>query len=447
MIKILIKLFEVMIEVGNTIITTLSIGSSTPVKIDWGNDKVWPEETGTYIILPRTGATIASASNYSYISNISASTTAWTVTSSDSSWLTAYRVSGTQARFDVTENTSVDDRTATLSFKIGTTEYATYTVRQMGAAVFIVLTPRLVQLSDGTSRTGTISVSANTTAWTVTSTSSWITAEKYVPYSTPMVRYTLAENSGTTQRTGYITVSYGSTSAQTQVNQGYGVYVFSGLTTNPISLSSGQTYFSISIVSKLGNTATTQPSVSTGLTPFNVNLTSAVSGGTTGQWNYFFTCDSATSTTQQTASIVFTQPNSNKTLTYVINQQPKYVPQGIDGITSAATYGNWILGTTEYSTITTPAGTFTINGAVIVFPSPITRDYTATISSMAYQFGPTTTGASPTTYNVSNLTYNIPSGATFAASGTTYNGIELNNLTGNHSPRMQINEANGFTVS
>ena len=449
MIKILRKLFEVMIEVGNTIITTLSIGSSTPVKIDWGNDKVWPEGTGDYIILPRTGATIASASNYSYISNISASTTAWTVTSSDSSWLTAYRVSGKQARFDVTENTSVDNRTATLSFKIGTAEYATYTVRQMGAAVFIVLTPRLVQLSDGTSRTSTISVSANTTAWTVASTSSWITTEKFVPYSTPMVRYTLAENSGTTKRTGYITVSYGTTNAQTQINQGYGIYVLTGLTTNPVSLSSGQTNFAISIVSKLGNTATTEPSVSIGYNPqLNVQLISMQTGGTTGQHNYFFSCNTASTTGQTTASIVFTQPNSNKTLTYVVNQKGKANPSPtgttISGITTYTTNGEWILGYVDTGIYET-TGVHT-KGIALVYPDEISDEVVA-ILSMTYQTGPFVSGTSPTSYTLTDEEYTVSAGQTFNVSidGTTYtfNGRWITYPT----PGTQINYLSRFDIT
>lgn len=441
MIRILKRLFEVMIQVGNTIITTLSIGSSTPVKIDWGSDKVWPEATGTYIILPRTGATIASASNYSYISNISASTTAWTVTSSDSSWLTAYRVSGTQARFDVTENTSVGDRTATLSFKIGTTEYATYTVRQMGAAVFIVLAPKLVQLSDGTSRTGTISVSANTTAWTVTSTSSWITAEKYVPYSTPMVRYTLAENSGTTQRTGYIKVSYGSTSAQTQVNQGYGLYVLSALTTNPISLTSGQTNFAISIVSKLGNTPV-EPSYSIGYNPqLNVQLISMQTGGTTGQHNYFFSCNSASTTGQTTASIVFTQTASSKSITYVVNQKGKATPTPtgttISGFTVSRAYGDWQLGkyVTSYTTIggvNTP-----IYVMAILNPNNVSGDFTYTLDCDYYtrQGETQTDGTINRTLDFTPQTINIPSGDT-AYGITLYGG-----------PNLTITTVRTFTVT
>jgi len=436
-----------MIEIGNHVITAITIGSTTPIKIDVGSTQVWPDGENIYIILPSTGTSVLSSANYAYVSNISASTNSWTVESDNTSWLTVRKTSNTQARFDYTDN-GITERTAHLNFKIDGVTYATFTVRQTAAQVYIVLTPTFVNLTDGLETGGTISVSSNTQDWVVATTSEGFTAEKYAIGSTYIVRWNVTENTTGQQRIGYINVSYGSVTATTQINQSDSIYVFTGLTTNPMSIGSAQTRFSISLVSRFGQAITEQPSVSIGYNPdTNVQLTSSATGGAQGQWNFVFSCNANNTKSQRTTTIVFTQPGSNKTLTYVVHQNRKFVPKGVDGVTSAATYGEWILGTAEYSSVSVPAGNFTINGAVIVSPYPITRDYTATISSMVYQMGPTTTGGSPTVYNVSNLTYNIPSGATFIASGTTYNGIELNNLTGNHSPRMHINEANGFTVS
>ena len=41
------KLLDLMIQIGNTVISVINIGSATPVKIDWGNDQVWPETSPT----------------------------------------------------------------------------------------------------------------------------------------------------------------------------------------------------------------------------------------------------------------------------------------------------------------------------------------------------------------------------------------------------------------
>lgn len=419
--------------------------------IFFGKEKIWPVDYE--IILNHYDVRVLTGASWATIS-VTANTNDWyvqAVCTAGGNWLTASKTSNTQARYEWTQNESTEERSGYLKFMIDGTEYARCEVTQAAQQLYITLSPTFVNLTDGLATAGTITVTTNAPDWQVevgSQSSQGFTAEKYAVGSTYIVRWTVTENTTGAQRIGYINVYYGSVTATTQINQSAEIYVFTGLTTNPMSIGSAQTQFSISLVSRFGQTITEQPSVSIGYNPaMNVQLTSSASGGTTGQWNYVFSCNANDSESQRTTTIVFTQPGSNKTLTYVVQQAKKFVPQGIAGITSAATYGNWILGTAEYSSVSVPAGTFTINGAVIVSPNPITRDYTATISSMVYQTGPTTTGGSPTVYNVSNLTYNIPSGATFTASGTTYNGIELNNLTGNHSPRMHINQANGFIVS
>jgi hypothetical protein len=121
----------------------------------------------------------------------------------------------------------------------------------------------------------------------------------------------------------------------------------------------------------------------------------------------------------------------------------------IEGITVKAYSGNWVIGTVKMGqTGNIPGlGELDVNGIVIATTTPITRDYTASISSLAYQYGPTSTGGTPTSYSVTNQTYNIASGATFNSyDGTTYYGI-MPGLTGNPSPRLQINQVTGFSVS
>lgn len=98
-------------------------------------------------------------------------------------------------------------------------------------------------------------------------------------------------------------------------------YVLSGLTTSPMRIEKDQTNFTISIVSKQGETATAQPTVSIGYHPeMNVQMIMAVAGGTQGQWNYGFSCNANNNLSQRSISITFTQPGSNKTLTYHIVQ-------------------------------------------------------------------------------------------------------------------------------
>ena len=56
--NILRKILEFMIEIGNTIITAITIGNDTPQKIDVNTTQVWPDSSGNYINLPSTGSSI-----------------------------------------------------------------------------------------------------------------------------------------------------------------------------------------------------------------------------------------------------------------------------------------------------------------------------------------------------------------------------------------------------
>ena len=431
-----------MIEIGNTVISVLNIGNATPVKIDWGNDQVWPYGSTDYIILPSTGGSIGSTANYATISNISASTTSWTVESDSTSWLTVTKTSNTQARYTVTEN-GITERTGTLSFKIGGVTYATYQVRQMAAQVYITVSPTFVNLQNGLATGGTISVSSNTTAWTVSTVSAGFTAEKYLIGSTYVVRWQVTENTTGAQRIGYINVSYQDVTATTQINQGDSIYVFSGLTTNPMTIGSGQTSFTISLVSKFGQAITEQPTVSIGYQPeMNVQFQYAVSGGTQGQWNFVFSCNANDTESQRTTSIVFTQPGSQNTLTYVVHQQRMAPAPSIDGITVKAYSGNWVLGTVTNGQTTVPVGTVDVDGIVIATTSPITAAHTATVS-MVYQNGPLTQQGTPTTYTKTNEQISIPAGSTVTAGGNTYYGVWVQTPL----PRLSVNQVTQFTVS
>ena len=321
----------------------------------------------------------------------------------------------------------------------------------MAAELYITVSPTFVNLQNGLATGGTIAVTSNTTAWTVSTVSAGFTAEKYLIGSTYVVRWQVTENTTGAQRIGYINVSYRSVTATTQINQSDSIYVFSGLTTNPMTIGSGQTSFTISLVSKFGQTITEQPTVSVGYQPeMNVQFQYAASGGTQGQWNFGFSCNANDTESQRTVSIVFTQPGSNNTLTYVVHQQRMAPAPSIGNVTVKAYDGNWVLGTLQRShTGNIPGlGELPVNGIVIVSTVQITSNFTATIGSMTYQYGPTTTGGTPTVYTVSNVTVNISSGASFYCSedGLTYYGVQPT-LDGNPSPRLQINQVTGFSVT
>lgn len=432
-----------MFTFGNYTVKSGSFGNRPILSMWFGNKKFYPDGTTQSIVLESTSASVGESGTDAYI-NLTASSVSWTVVS-DASWITVAKDRNNRARYWVDANTS-GQRTGTISFKIDGVTYATFTITQASVTYYITLAPKLVNLTDGLATGGTISVSSNTTEWTVSTSSAGFTAEKYYIGGKYNVRWTVTENTTGAQRIGYIKVSYGSVTAQTQINQSYETYVLSGLSSNPMTIGSGQTSFIISLISKFGQAITEQPSVSIGYMPtMNVQMDWAATGGAQGQWNFRFTCNANDTTSQRTVSIVFTQPGSNKTLTYVINQRRGMKPTPeptIEGITAKAQYNNWVLGTVTNGQTTVPIGTVDMDGIVIAIAEQITTDHTATVS-MVYQNGPLTSAGTPTTYTKTDQEVSIPAGSTITASGNTYNGVWVQTPL----PRLSVNQVTKFIVN
>lgn len=432
-----------MFTFGNFTVKSGSFGNSPILSMWFGNKKFYPDGTTQSIVLESTSASVGESGTNAYI-NLTASSASWTVVS-DASWITVAKDRNNRARYWVEANTS-GQRTGTISFKIDGVTYATFTITQASVTYYITLTPKLVNLTDGLATGGTITVSSNTADWTVATASEGFTATKTLVGSTYVVRWTVTENTTGAQRIGYIKVSYGSVTAQTQINQSYETYVLSGLSSNPMTIGSGQTSFIISLISKFGQAITEQPSVSIGYMPtINVQMDWAATGGAQGQWNFRFTCNANDTTSQRTVSIVFTQPGSNKTLTYVINQRRGMKPTpepSIEGITVKDYYNNWVLGTVTNGQTTVPVGTVDMDGIVIAIAEQITTDHTATVS-MVYQNGPLTSAGTPTTYTKTDEQISIPAGSTITASGNTYNGVWVQTPL----PRLSVNQVTKFIVN
>ena len=124
------KFIKKMIEIGNNVITAITIGSNTPSKIDVGSTQVWPDGSADYIILNNYSARfLSSGSNYAYVNVTSASTTAWTATTTDS-WITLSKVNSSRLRYDITQNSGAE-RTGTIVFQAGTAT-ANFEVSQVG---------------------------------------------------------------------------------------------------------------------------------------------------------------------------------------------------------------------------------------------------------------------------------------------------------------------------
>lgn len=441
MIRLLKKLWKAMIQIGSTTIDTIFQGSTTPDHIDVGSTQVWPDVAPTYYItLSSTGATVGSGGTQGTIT-VTTNYSNWTVESSDTSWLTASKSNSGTCRYYTTENDMVDERTATLSFKITGTTYATFTVRQSGAALLLVIYPTTLNLPYATQTSSFTSVTANTTNWTVTaSPSSAITASKT---SNTRIDWTIQANTGTTGRYCYITVSYGGTSVQETIYQPSGYYV-DVLNTSPMSIAAGTTTFQVSVISRLDQTAV-QPTVTfSGNNAINAAVSSVTQGGNTGQFNYTFTCDANQTQTQRATTITFSVDNGN-TYDSITIQQAGQAPAPVIGNIQVKVYvGDWVLGTLKTSETTIPGmGTLDINTLVIATTGAIQTNYTYSVDVL-YQTGPTTTGGSPTQNTITRTNQTITAGTSFTDpyDGITYYGIQL---TG--GPRLTILQVNTFTVT
>lgn len=115
---------------GITNARSVSFGSAAVKSMWYGNTKFYPSGSTNYIYLGETGTTMSTASTTAYVA-VTASTSSWTVESSQS-WITVSKTNSTQAQFTVSSNKGATLRNGTIYFKIGGTVYATYDVTQEG---------------------------------------------------------------------------------------------------------------------------------------------------------------------------------------------------------------------------------------------------------------------------------------------------------------------------
>ena len=113
-------------------------------------------------------------------------------------------------------------------------DYHTYPDGQ--PQIYLNISPTVVGSWNGYYRTGTITVDTNASSWSVAASSTpsgnYFTAVKT---NNTTVTWTMQENTGTTSRVGYVTVTAGSLTAQTMIYQNTG-YVISVDNTSHIRL-------------------------------------------------------------------------------------------------------------------------------------------------------------------------------------------------------------------
>lgn len=182
----------------------------TEIKKMWfGNQQFYPDGGSVdSIVIEPTSLSLSNSDHDSYYEDlnihVTASTTAWTVSSSESSWLQVAKEDSSTARYWLTSNTG-GLRTGYVYFKIGNTTYATCTIAQAaGASTSLSISPLTALIeSAGTPSDQYVYVTASTTAWTVskyeTTGSGWLSAGKS---NNSRAWYYLDPNTGITQRQG-----------------------------------------------------------------------------------------------------------------------------------------------------------------------------------------------------------------------------------------------------
>lgn len=311
-------------------------------------------------------------------------------------------------------------------------------------AIYLNLDPTTVQPWNGYYRTGTVSVDTNASSWSVAASSTpggnYFTAVKT---NSTTITWTMQENSGTTSRTGYITVSAGGVTGQTTVYQNPGYYIYID-NTNPTVLNSGSTTLAVSVWSRYGNEAVPVSYQITGNDWLRYTSMTDAGGG---HYIYNFSVEANTDTQARYNGITFTQTQGSsspyKSASLGITQQAMYVPTQISGFTMYAQSGEWMLGRFKISEQEMGQyGVQPIYAAAILRATVPPYDYTATWDFTSYygvpgpttQVNPNGTSSRTVAQDTANPV-NIPNGGTgYGFIITSYPNLQpFSNITFNVS--------------
>ena len=159
-------------------------------------------------ILPASSNLTTSAAATGSVGVTAGTGCTWAATSNAPSWITitsgASGVGNGTVNYSVSANTGTTPRTGTL-----TVAGNTFTVTQAGAPCTFTIAPTSSNLTSSVATTGTVTVTAGTgCSWTATSGAAWITISAGASGSgNGSVSYSVAANTGTTPRTGTLTIA------------------------------------------------------------------------------------------------------------------------------------------------------------------------------------------------------------------------------------------------
>lgn len=273
-------------------------------------------------------------------------------------------------------------------------------------------------------------------------TGSWSNASATVGYSNGVssvsptsftgsatITATVGENIGDS-RNPRVTVKatdYTSESDYTSVVQDAVSYEFSAVTTLNPSIDYNTGSFSVSVSSKRNGKAW---SISKSDVTISNSSYASVSGIVQSsypdyQYNVNISPTTNNGTSDRTYRITVTQPTSGRTLTFNVTQGYYNINEGApSGLTVAARYGEWFLGTVNYGTTTGSPHYLPTMAILICKASAVSTDYSA---SYELTYSTTTPNGSSTTTTNKTISGSpsIASGAKVTINGVTYHGISI----------------------
>jgi len=328
--------------------------------------------------------------------------------------------SGTLTTVNISQNSTTSQRVSTITISYNNTSYGFAITQAAGEVTYTIsLSPTSATITNGDASTGYINVTTQDPSWGVTASSSpsgsYFSATKY---SNNQIKWTMAANDSSTSRAGYITATCKDASAYATIyqNAGYVIYVL-GDNSRTVSNTGSGVY--VNVISTYGNNAV-PVSYSISNSSF-CHFDSSTYAGQTGQYNFLFNFDTNASTSPRNTTITFTQSNSNKTTSVFFTQEA--AAGDIEGVTTKAKYGNWILGTIKNGTTTINNVTYDIVGICIVNHNAITSAQTVQMDVTVQRqknLGDVTQGAAAKAFN--NITQNIAANSTISIGGNTYYG-------------------------
>lgn len=222
-----------MIEVGNTVITDITIGSITPSKIDWGDSQVWPEDVTYFFSISPVEATGLTEQSQNVAVQVNTNVDSWNVYE-NLSWVSVTKAASSATLSILANNSS--GRSANIVFSGGGFSEQFYIQQKGGYYMRMLTTPYTIPATGGTIEISFISTYRDNPYTAITSSVTYNTGSGWATFVSRSqngniitYRYSITANTDTSanristfrfeqdavQSTQYLTISFTQNKAET----------------------------------------------------------------------------------------------------------------------------------------------------------------------------------------------------------------------------------------